>query len=37
MAWEPIALALGLGLLISAGIYFIFFWPAREPSDDDQG
>lgn len=28
MVWEPIALALVFGLLISATIYFIFFWPS---------
>jgi len=35
MAWEPLALAIGLGLLISAIIYFVFLWPAGEPPDDD--
>ncbi len=36
MAWEPLALAIGLGLLTSAGLYFIALWPAREPPDDDE-
>lgn len=27
-------IALVFGLLISLGIYFIFFWPGREPDDD---
>lgn len=34
VVWEPFALALGAGLLISVGIYFIFVWPGREPEDD---
>ena len=28
-------IAVAFGLTISLGIYFIFFWPAREPPDDD--
>lgn len=27
-------IAAAFGVTISAGIYFIFFWPAREPPDD---
>ena len=34
MVWGPFVLAGILGLLISAMIYFIFFWPSREPDDD---
>ena len=33
MVWEPFALALLFGLLISGGIYFIFVWPRIEPPD----
>ena len=36
MIWEPFALAIFFGLLVSAGLYFIFLWPGREPDDDDQ-
>jgi hypothetical protein len=28
-------IALAFGLAISLGLYFIFFWPAREPPEDD--
>jgi hypothetical protein len=28
-------IAIAFGAIISLGLYFIFFWPAREPSDDD--
>lgn len=34
MIWEPFALALVFGLLISATLYFIVVWPAREPDED---
>jgi hypothetical protein len=34
VVWEPFLLAVGAGLLISAGIYFIFVWPSREPPDE---
>ena len=34
MIWAPFLLALAFGLVISGGIYFIFFWPSREPDDD---
>lgn len=33
--WEPFVLALVLGLLVSAGLYFAYLWPAVEPLDDD--
>lgn len=36
MIWEPFALALVLGLVVSAGIYFAFLWPAVEPIDEDE-
>ncbi|MEZ4367135.1 MAG: hypothetical protein R2939_12755 [Kofleriaceae bacterium] len=36
MAWEPLALALVFGLVISAGIYFAVLWPDVEPPDDEE-
>jgi hypothetical protein len=27
-------IAIAFGAIISLGLYFIFFWPAREPDDD---
>jgi hypothetical protein len=30
----PLVIALVFGLVISLGIYFIFFWPRREPDDE---
>jgi hypothetical protein len=33
--WEPFAMALVLGLLMSAGLYFAYLWPSVEPDDDD--
>jgi hypothetical protein len=33
--WEPFAMALVLGLLVSAGLYFAYLWPSVEPQDDD--
>jgi hypothetical protein len=39
--WEPFVLALVLGLIISAGLYFAYLWPSVEPvapidlGDDD--
>jgi hypothetical protein len=32
--WEPFVLALVLGLIISAGLYFAYLWPAVEPTED---
>lgn len=34
MIWEPFALAIAFGLLVSAALYFIFLWPGRDPDDD---
>lgn len=34
MIWEPFALAVVLGLLVSAGLYFAYLWPAVAPDDD---
>ena len=33
MVWEPFALAIVMGLLVSAAIYFIVMWPQVEPED----
>jgi hypothetical protein len=32
----PYVLALVFGLIVSLTIYFIVFWPRREPLDDDE-
>ncbi len=34
MVWEPFALAVMFGLLISAGLYFVVMWPQVAPDDD---
>jgi hypothetical protein len=34
--WEPFAMALVLGLLMSAGLYFAYLWPSVEPDDDEE-
>jgi hypothetical protein len=31
-----VILSLVFGLTISGALYFIFFWPAVEPADDDE-
>src|SRR5690606_24582639 len=33
--WEPFLLALFLGLIVSAGLYFAYLWPSVEPSDPE--
>ena len=33
MIWEPFVLALFLGLIVSAGLYFAYLWPSVEPSE----
>ena len=33
MIWEPFVLALVLGLIVSAGLYFAYLWPSVEPVD----
>jgi hypothetical protein len=33
--WEPFVLALVLGIIISAGLYFAYLWPAVEPLDEE--
>ena len=35
MIWEPFLLALVLGLIVSAGLYFAYLWPSVEPADDE--
>jgi hypothetical protein len=40
--WGPFVLAIALGLIVSAGIYFAYLWPRVEPTepgehDDEQG
>jgi hypothetical protein len=32
--WEPFVLALVLGLIVSAGLYFAYLWPSVEPVDE---
>jgi hypothetical protein len=32
--WGPFLLALALGLLVSAGLYFAYLWPQVEPEDN---
>jgi hypothetical protein len=34
VVWEPFALAIFFGLLVSAAIYFIVMWPQVEPDAD---
>lgn len=33
--WGPFLLALALGLVVSAGLYFAYLWPQVEPDDED--
>jgi len=33
--WGPFVLALVLGLLVSAGLYFAYLWPQVEPNDEE--
>jgi len=33
--WEPFLLALVLGIIVSAGLYFAYLWPSVEPVDDE--
>jgi hypothetical protein len=32
--WGPFLLAVALGLIVSAGLYFAYLWPQVEPPDD---
>jgi hypothetical protein len=34
--WGPFVLALVLGLIVSAGLYFAYLWPQVEPQDGDE-
>ena len=34
MIWGPFVLALALGLIVSAGLYFAYLWPTAELPDD---
>ena len=34
MLWGPFLLALVLGLIVSAGLYFAYLWPAVEPEPE---
>jgi hypothetical protein len=34
--WEPFVLALALGLIVSAGLFFAYLWPSVEPLDDSE-
>lgn len=31
--WGPFLLALALGLIVSAGLYFAYLWPQVEPEE----
>jgi hypothetical protein len=33
--WGPFLLALVLGLVVSAGLYFAYLWPQVEPEPDE--
>ncbi|HEY5921000.1 MAG TPA: hypothetical protein VIV11_04985 [Kofleriaceae bacterium] len=33
MIWGPFLLALALGLMVSAGLYFAYLWPQVEPEE----
>jgi len=33
--WEPFVLALFLGLIVSAGLYYAYLWPSVEPLDPE--
>lgn len=35
MIWGPFLLAVVLGLLVSAALYFAYLWPQAEPEDED--
>lgn len=37
VVWEPFALAIVFGLLVSAAIYFIVMWPQVAPDEDEDG
>jgi len=33
--WEPFVLAVVLGLVVSAGLYFAYLWPSAEPEEPE--
>jgi len=33
--WEPFILALVLGIIVSAGLYFAYLWPSVEPVEPE--
>jgi len=33
MVWEPLIIALVLGLVVSGALWFALVWPRREPPD----
>lgn len=35
MIWEPFLLALVLGLVVSAGLYYAYLWPSVEPLEEE--
>jgi hypothetical protein len=35
MIWGPFVLAVVLGLIVSAGLYFAYLWPSVEPENDE--
>ena len=35
MVWEPYALAVAFGLVVSAAIYFVVMWPQVEPPEPE--
>ena len=35
VVWEPYALAVVFGIVVSAAIYFVVMWPQVEPDDED--
>jgi len=35
VVWEPYALAVIFGIVVSAAIYFIVMWPQVEPIDEE--
>ncbi|HET9623881.1 MAG TPA: hypothetical protein VFP84_21060 [Kofleriaceae bacterium] len=35
MIWEPFILALVLGIIVSAGLYFAYVWEAPAEPDDE--
>jgi len=35
--WGPFLLAVALGLVVSAGLYFAYLWPSDEPQEASAG